>query len=170
MLQHRLIYLILVRGHLLLGAAVEHIDLFRAEADSRAAAVHRGEASAKDGDFLADKDWLAEVDLLQEGQASDDTVEVRAGDDLVVRASQRIREHTARADVDGGILFQQVGQLDILADDGVESHLDAQRIEIFVNLLLRHLAWQTPNGGAADHHAARRGIHVEDRDRIALLG
>ena len=49
-------------------------------------------------------------------------------------------------------------------------HLDAQRFQVLVALFLRHLARQTPDGDAADHHAARRGVHVEDRDGIAHLG
>ena len=68
MLEHRLVHLVLVGGHLLLRATIDDIHLLGAEADRRAAAVHRGEAAAQNGDALADEDRLAEVDPLQEGQ------------------------------------------------------------------------------------------------------
>src|SRR6266849_3186713 len=169
MLKFGLIHFVFVRTHLFLRAAIEDIDFLRAETHRGAAAVHRGEATAQDDNFLADVAGFAKVGLSQQFNAVFNAYEVGTRDNLVIRAGYLIGNVTAGSQVDGVVLLEQVLYGNIAPDTGVVNDLDAQVGHILVGFLVSYGARQTPDRNAIDHDAAGDGIGFVDGDRIAYL-
>src|SRR5579883_3445544 len=167
MLELGLVHLILVGTHLLLRAAIEHIDLLGAKANRGAAAIHRGKATAQDDHMLAHEGRLAEVGPGEHRDAMLDTLEVCARNNLVVGTGQVVGDITAGGQVDRIILFEQIFHLDITTHARIIFHLHAEIAHIFGGLFGGHAARETPDGDAVDHYAASDGISLVDRHGIA---
>ena len=87
------------RLEVLAGLARDHLDVGRAEALRRAAAVHRGVADADDQHPLADRVDVPEVDRLEPVDADEDLVGVVPAGDLELLALRRAAadEHRVEA-------------------------------------------------------------------------
>src|SRR5579885_2053041 len=167
MLQGCLIYLVLIRPHLLFAAAVNDVDLLGTKAYRRAAAVHRGEATAQDNHALAHKDWLAKIDFLKERQAAHYAFQIVAGNELAFVVGHGIRLLAASSNIHSVVLLEQIGERDVFANSGIHHHLNAHICHVLVALFNGHIAGQAPDGDATNHHATCCWVAVVDGNGIA---
>ena len=170
----RVVDLLAAGGHFGLAAAVDEVDLLRAEPEGHARGVHRDVAAAEHGDLLpvpegrvrlAFEIRLHEVRARQVLVRREDAVQVLALD------AHELREACARADEDGveAVLLHQVTQLARVADDVVRVDRHADLPKPF-DLVLDDGLRETEFGDAVDEHAAALVERLEHRDAVAGLG
>src|SRR5579884_735718 len=166
MLKFGLVNLILVRTHLLFRAAIEDVNLFRTKANGGAAAVHCGKTTAQDDDLLADKGGFAKIGLRQQADAMLDAFIVRARNNLVIRAGQRVGDVAPGGQENGIVLLEQVGQHHVATNARVVNDLDAHIFHVLGGFLVGDGTRQTPDGDTVNHHTTSDGISLVNGDGI----
>ena len=154
-----LVELLLVGGHLGLGAAVDDHRVLGAQTAGGAGGVHGGVPAAVDGDAAADDRLVAAGHVAQEVDGVDHVPGVDAGD------LDAARQMGADGDEDGVevallLLGHEVG------DRVVEDDLDAQLLDAG-DLGVDDVARQAVLGDAVAHHAAGLLAGVVDLDLVA---
>ena len=146
-----------VGRHLVLATAVDHIGL-GAEADSRAADIHRDIAATDDGTLLSDFGFIAQINLTQEVHTAEHALQFFA----------RNIQPGALLCADGHIealvaLGTELFDCDIPADFSVHLEVDTHLLQNF-DFALQRCTVQTIAGYTHDEHAARLRIAVKDGD------
>lgn len=128
-------------------------------AEGRARYVHGHVAAADHNDFAPYREAVTQVDVQQEVGASDDAVEVAAGELQVAAATQSDGQQNGLKP-----LLPQVGQGEI-AQPTVEAELGPE-VQDLADLGLHHVAGKAVFRNAQVEHPARRGRCFENRHGI----
>jgi hypothetical protein len=149
--------LLLVDDHLVAAAAVDDVDLFRAEPPRRRRAVHRGVTTAEHHDPLPHLDRPAAVCALEEHDARHDAGGILAGDAGVVRLE------AAGRDEDRVVRVVELAERYILAHERRQAQLDVL-VDDAVDVAVDDLAWQAEWRHARERRPTRLVQRVVDRD------
>ena len=139
--------------------ARHHLDVGAAEAERRAAAVHRGVADADDQHALADGVDVPEGDRLEPVDADVDPVAVVASRDVEVLAPWRAGPDEHRVEV---LLEQRAQARDRRVEAKVDAHVDDGG-----DLLVEDLCREPERGDVGAHEPARLVMLLEDDHVVA---
>src|SRR5574344_1397053 len=162
------------RWHFGLAAAVDEVDLLRAEAQGHPARVHRDVAAAEDPDARAVPEGRVGVRLvvgLHEVGAGEVLVGAEDADEVLALDAHELGKAGAGADEDGveTVLLHEVLELAGAADDEVGLDLDAEILES-VDLVLHDGLRKAELGDAVDEDAAALVEGLEESHGMSGLG